>query len=50
MLRALNAIFLVLIPKKEGDNSLDQFRPIALCNVVYKIITVANCRKVEALA
>lgn len=39
MLRSMNATFLTLIPKKVGDNTLDNFRPIALCNVVYKIIT-----------
>lgn len=39
MLRSMNATFLTLIPKKVGDNALDNFRPIALCNVVYKIIT-----------
>lgn len=38
MLKSMNSTFLALIPK-EGANSLDQFRPIALCNVVYKIIT-----------
>ena len=39
MLRALNYTLLTLIPKKEGVNNLDSFHPIALCNVVYKIIT-----------
>ena len=39
MLKSLNSTFLDLIPKKEGANQLDQCRPIALCNVVYKIIT-----------
>lgn len=39
MIRALNSTFLVIIPKKEGANQLKFFRPIALHNVVYKIIT-----------
>lgn len=30
VLKALNATFLTLIPKEEGDDSLDRFRPIAL--------------------
>lgn len=39
MLKAMNATFLTLIPKQEGVHSLDLFRPITLCNIVYKIIT-----------
>jgi hypothetical protein len=41
---SLNATFLTLIPKEERVTNPKQFRPIALCNVIYKIITkvIAN--------
>jgi hypothetical protein len=44
VLPALNATFLTLILKEERVTNPKQFRPIALCNVIYKIITkvVAN--------
>ncbi|KAM1589719.1 hypothetical protein ACFX10_028582 [Malus domestica] len=38
LLRKLNHTNLVLIPKVQCPKSMAQFRPIALCNVIYKII------------
>jgi hypothetical protein len=37
--RALNSTFLTLIPKSNNPNSFSDFRPIALCNLCYKLIT-----------
>jgi hypothetical protein len=36
---ALNATFIALIPKTDKPDSFGGFRPIALCNLAYKIIT-----------
>lgn len=47
ILKALNASFIDLIPKKENAMTPDGFRPKALCNVVYTIISkvLANILK-----
>uniref|UniRef100_A0A803P3Y4 Reverse transcriptase domain-containing protein n=1 Tax=Cannabis sativa TaxID=3483 RepID=A0A803P3Y4_CANSA len=34
---SLNHTFICLIPKCENPNSVEKFRPIALCNFVYKV-------------
>ncbi|XP_021771780.1 uncharacterized protein LOC110735912 [Chenopodium quinoa] len=35
----LNDAFLVLIPKMDVPQKLNHFRPIGLCNIIYKIVT-----------
>ena len=47
VLKFFNVTFLSLIPKETSADRPDKFRPIALCNVVYKIISkvIANCLK-----
>jgi hypothetical protein len=39
ILKALNATMITLIPKENEAKTPDHYRPIALCNVVYKIIS-----------
>ena len=49
ILLAFNATFLTLIPKCEGVDSLNKFKPISLCNVIYKIITKAIANRLKPL-
>lgn len=39
MYPGLNATFIALIPKSEESNFPDKYRPIALCNIIYKIVS-----------
>ena len=49
LLRDQNHSFIALVPKLNGSHIAQQFRPISLCNIVYKIISknLANRLKVH---
>lgn len=49
ILPALNATFLSLIPKEANVVSANNFRPISLCNVIYKIITKIIATRLKPL-
>ena len=49
ILKALNTSFISLIPKQESAQIADKYRPIALCNVVYKIISKVVANRLKPL-
>ena len=48
VLKYFNATFLTLIPKEAGADSPNKFRPISLCNVIYKIITKVTSKPTKS--
>ena len=46
---ALNATFITLIPKQENSDTPVGFRPIALCNVIYKILSTMMVYRLKPL-
>ncbi|GLJ31084.1 hypothetical protein SUGI_0622160 [Cryptomeria japonica] len=49
MLGAINHTFFTLISKKQNPQKMSDFRPIALCNTVYKIIINIIANKLKPL-
>jgi len=49
ILPALNTTFITLVPKREDPSKPEYFRPIALCNVIYKLITKVIANRLKPL-
>lgn len=49
ILKALNTSFISLIPKQDNAQTPERYRPIALCNVVYKIISKVVANRLKPL-
>ena len=45
----MNETLLVLIPKVEQPENLREFRPISLCDVIYKIITKIIANRIKGI-
>lgn len=45
LVTGLNTLFVVLIPKKDGSNKFEDFRPISLVGSIYKIISKILARR-----
>ncbi|XP_048496479.1 uncharacterized protein LOC125495720 [Beta vulgaris subsp. vulgaris] len=49
ILKEINATVLALIPKCKVPNSVVDFRPIACCNVIYKVISKVLCMSLSPI-
>ena len=49
MLSSTNLTHITLVPKRKNPNSMSHFRPISLCNVVFKIISKVLSNKMKKI-
>jgi hypothetical protein len=49
LLKEQNHTFTALIPKKLGASTVNQFKPISLCNIIYKIISKILANRFKGL-
>eukprot|EP00253_Pinus_taeda_P017696 PITA_17696 len=49
MYQGMNATFIALIPKAEDSPSPEKYRPIALCNIIYKIVSKVIALRLKPL-
>uniref|UniRef100_A0A2N9FAQ7 Reverse transcriptase domain-containing protein n=1 Tax=Fagus sylvatica TaxID=28930 RepID=A0A2N9FAQ7_FAGSY len=49
LLKQINHTFIALIPKVEGAASVNQFKPISLCNVIYKLISKISASRLKVM-
>jgi len=49
MFPVMNATFIALIPKEDQPSTPDKYRPIALCNIIYKIVSKIITSKLKLL-
>ena len=49
ILKAINHTYITLIPKVQNLEEVVEFRPISLCNVIYKIISKVLANRLKTL-
>lgn len=45
----VNSTFITLIPKVSRDNDFSKYRPIILCNVLYKIVSKSLANRLKCI-